>query len=127
MATRYLAQCFSRLSDVLVLHSKNIVNPMAKDPSEKDFSQHDFFHQPLNDWCLGYGEHTFPGFLNYLEKLRIDNKKKKVIAIHTTPVHGSRLQNIVEKTNGKFLMLVKNLFKHWILNLAYTGIRLTRV
>ena len=55
MATRWLAQCFSRVPDVLVLHAMNIVCPMTKDPSEKDFANHDFYHEPLDDWTQWNG------------------------------------------------------------------------
>ena len=36
MATRWLAQCLSRVPDLLVLHANNIIVPMEKDPSDKD-------------------------------------------------------------------------------------------
>ena len=107
MATRWLAQCLSRVPDVLVLHAKNIVGPMKKDPSEKDFANHDFYHEPLDDWPLNYGNETFPRFLQYLQKLRNKRKKRKVIAIHTVPVHGSSLREIIEENNGQFLMIVR--------------------
>ena len=39
--------------------------------------------------------------------MRKERKKKKVIAIHTIPVHGSALRELIEKNNGKLLMIVR--------------------
>ena len=49
---------------------------MTKDPSEKDFANHDFYHEPLDDWPLFYGTETFPRFSQYLEELKKRKKKK---------------------------------------------------
>lgn len=107
MATRWLAQCLSRVPDLLVLHANNIIVPMEKDPSNKDFSNHDFYHEPLHSYPLEYDTQTHATYISYLKNLRKERKKKKVVAIHTIPCHGSTLREIVEKNNGKLLMIVR--------------------
>ena len=37
----------------------------------------------------------------------MERKKRKVVAIHTIPCHGSTLRKIIEKNNGKLLMIVR--------------------
>ena len=77
MATRWLAQCFSRIPDILVIHAKNIVGPMTKEPSEKDFANHDFYHEPLDDWPLTKNAEKHNQFLLYLENLRKKEESKR--------------------------------------------------
>ena len=80
---------------------------MDKDPSDKDFSNHDFYHEPLDSYPLEYDTQTHETYISYLKKLRKERKKRKVVAIHTIPCHGSTLREIVEKNNGKLLMIVR--------------------
>ena len=90
-----------------MLHANNIIVPMEKDPSDKDFTNHDFYHEPLHSYPLEYDIQTHATYISYLKKLRMERKKRKVVAIHTIPCHGSTLRKIIEKNNGKLLMIVR--------------------
>lgn len=106
MATRWLANSFSNNSDFLALHSQFIVKP-TDETLDMPISKREYHSEKLEDYKLTYEYDSIPPFLDWLLKLRIERKKRKLIIVHTTPLHRDFLKPHVLERGGKFLMLAR--------------------
>ena len=111
MATRWIAECFSRNDELLVTHANAIIKP-ERDITvlldgdsvverDKEFIQKDW---PMLESAISVNDIL----TDYLEDLRVKHKKKRIVAIHSAPIScGNYYKDSLEKRNGNFVYLVR--------------------